>query len=441
MGVFLQFTTTMTSPRYESARKVIYDSIAATEAALTNYKRMFDSVAAALAHAEKAIAAWPLDLPNKRKKGLLTKLRGPREIENVAPIFSERWPIIAKAIAPLAGQTIVQFNIGEVIGPHIQKLLDEYTERMRQLKSRVDNEVASLQQATDARTKALQSYKSICSQLEDLNTKLQPQNTAGKPPDVVKKLQDQFLELKKAYLPAYESADEKTRELNAARLRYGLAIEEMISLFQDGDLVVSDRLSELNQKVFDMFDQYKTAKEMTMQNMEKILKNRDFQADVDTMRANEGIDNVTTQGLVKVRTVPIPIPINFSQFFGPDKVFGSDMKTYDASVTSAYTAKKSGEIDVNAGQMVTVLKLKGKKATIINHETHKMGEVPSAVIRKTSGQGRKLVRVKEDYEAPDTGLKLMQGELVMATEAGANMAHVQSASYHIRNVPLSVLDF
>ena len=429
----------MTSCRYESARKFLDDSITATETALANYKKMFESVAAALEHAEKVMTALPLELPTKRKKGLLTKLRGPQAIENIAPIFSERWPVIARAIAPLAGGTILQFNLREVIGPHVQKLLDEYTDRMRALKGRVNAEVQALFRAIDAHKKAMQAYKNLCAQIEDMHTKLQPQNTAGKPPEVVKKQQDQFIELKKEYLPAYDNVDERTHELNLARMKYGMAIEEMISMFQDADAVVCDRLCELNQKIFDMFDQYRTAKDMTVQNMEKILKNRDFLVDVETMRTTEGLNNVSTQGLVKVRISPVPIPSNFCQLFGPDRVFGSEMKTYDATVTSAYSAKKSGEIDVAVGQAVTVVKTKGKKATVINHGTHRMGEVPLTALRKVSAQ-RKFVRVKEEYVSPETGCKLMAGEMVLATAVDATSARVQTASFYAGVVPLSVFE-
>lgn len=420
-----------------------------TKMLLDYCRTLFGNFEMGLAKFEKELAELNPTLPNKRsKKSVFAKQIGPDMIENMEPYFTGNWEnVIIKTFVPFPGLQLLRFNLTSFINTGFEELYAKFNQISKHLVERVDLANDEFMEAVRIKDKGEYAYQSFCKQIEDAFRRFITPTQADLEADVghIKDLQMHLrgkLDSLKAEYPSHrEKAADNVTEFNVARFKFGLAIEEFMTGFEQCDKTVYEGLVDQHQKIVDMLDQYSAAKEAVEMGFCNFMdEGYNCHQDFDEFLARENILIPPDFACKQVVSVVEPIPFNLCDIIGPEKVFGKELKYHDAEVVKSHKARNSKEVDVFVDQpFVTVHKVKFGMAKIMNHYTHKMGKVPKEVLRICPIE-KGLFRMNCDFDIPETGVKLLKDEIVMATVLTESAARVQTQTRYAGTVPTKYLD-
>lgn len=326
------------------------------------------------------------ELPTKKqkKKSMFFKAEVDDRYEVIDQEFTPTWSAITSDFVNIHLGTQELNNAMKMFFiERIKLLIDSYSESCSSMETTFQNAIVTFDAAKDKYTKAIHSYTSLNNKIEQLNDKLKPENTNGKNPEYIEKLQSQLSDAKGDLPTAEFQAAEATAAFNEANLTFSITAEKQLSQFERID---QEHEKQLRAIFADFFSKYPGMADLHLNAANKIKSIAD-PSSVSEQSFNN--DDINQEAVVVAPKFQLP-SFDISTFVDPSEIFNTEL------VQSMATVVSNDIPCFPQGSLVVVTSDNSKEVTIAD-----VISLKSAVVKKTDIQienlRRTIAQLKEDF--------------------------------------------
>ncbi|OHT03761.1 hypothetical protein TRFO_06609 [Tritrichomonas foetus] len=384
----------------------------------------------------------PNDLPEKRQKRLFKSVLGPLDFEGKEPETDKIWNNFSgNFISKPPSILILNDSLKRHFIDQLSDLLQTYAESMNKIESDFQSSYSVYAAEENNYNKSNKAYQFICEQIEDLHTKLKPENTSNKSPDIIDKLRSDFTECKNQYKTIQTEALLATESFDAANSEFSVNSEKILCEFEKVDKMFMENLHN----IFVQFVQYTGNSLKSMYGENNLIVDALLPLE-NIKESTEADPKIDEQTPISTAINPRGLDIDFTELIDPSVLFEPELSQKTAIIASE-NASLPGEYVFPKGTAVRVIEIRGNEAKVIDEEGKRAARVNTAYLtmddlQRGSPNDWKLATLKEDIGGDNpSGISGKKGQSVLAGKIEGVSAQCMDMYGRKGMVPLEKLSF
>ena len=428
---------------YEQEFRVIFKAIETNTKLFDAMIKKIEEFTGSVSQLLDSLAAIPSELPAKvPKRGFFEsafsrKRKPPVEFDSFQPAFSLVWK--ENVAAGCLDQPGVRGFVEGVKSEFLQKLKqtrDVYVAKGAELKRYVDEKTQELRACAVTYGNKDAQYQQHCAKIEDLKARVDADKAAGKTADQMLRFTQALSEAQTAFPEKQKAAIDAFSQLAQKKADYNLDMERALMLFEELHAIRENAMNDMVQGLVEPVMKLAMEKQGSAENLSAKLEAVSVESDL------EPLEKLTLEEKEwpELSFEGVRMDFELTEFMEPQKVFECELKLFGAEAIESYEPKKEGEVQLDAGDIVTVIEQGNSAWKVVNETKHLTGIVPADKLRRVPEMERKLFKVKENYKTDD--FEVFAGEYVVSIRTTDDQTKVlcRNAYGGKGTVPVDVLE-
>ncbi|KAH0791929.1 Intersectin 1 (SH3 domain protein) [Histomonas meleagridis] len=351
--------------------------------------------------------------PSVEKRLESIKSSSRQDFTDLEPNFSAAWNFLHNNYFK-SNHSLQEFNneLQNDFIPQLKYVRNLYESKMLEIDTNITQAVKNLSEAEEAARMADDKYREHCETIENAKEKLNEEEVISNE-KLMAKFQKIFNDAVSLFPDLQKNAIDLIDEVNEQKMNYLREMELSLTLFEQSDC---QREESFKKMLFNFIAPLEKLAENLITTAEDLSKS--LSASHDDIP--DPLFELKDVKLTNVTYEPQKLPFDILEFISPQKIFEADLSNFCAFVTKDYTATKTGELSLSAGEKVVVLDDKNDMWKVQN-KASKRGLAPSNVFKKIPETVRYLYTVVSDYQAQDPkDLSVKKGDMVMSVNRKGN---------------------